>query len=580
MAGDSFVNKLAYNEAKELINLAIIDYNHRVLENASRKVEDSALLCENPEIQLNQTRTEIFFIRPDFLDAPQEKRHKILKRNIELYINGFENLSKKLNEFIKNISKGLNNLNKPSIELKLEINKILSQFEDTTKRLCAPLISQSEGLNTIDQTTLTEEQNKELELDKNMIEEGIFKFSNEAEKLNKNYNKIFLQILKSIETICNAIDEIPKPVMELQNELEDAMTKFEEFLENITDENKDENFDNQLNEIRDFFKAIKSKAEKIEANASKKCQILDKQYQSGNKLFSDMKVKVKESIAKLEYESEKIKFDIIKIREKYKQKKIELPEMKLSEIIIDIVYNKIDETIEKEKNEFTIFVEIPKSDPPKIEMDLLYIMDITGSMEGYVNATKVGLIDIMENIIKCCNEMVNINLGFIGYRDVGEIRANDYVDIDFTKDHFEVKEKIKKIVVGGGDDTAEDVAFAFERAVDKKWSKDSIKFAILVCDAPCHGKEYHDENLIDDYSVGVPGREKIENSVAKLRDMNVSLFCVKLKKDTDIMYKKIEDIYKNRNIDKCQFFMAQLDDPKKLADIIVKKSSYAVQNFV
>ena len=579
MAGDSFVNKLAYNDARKLINLAIIDINHEVLESASRKVEDSALICENPEIQLNKIRTDIFFLRPDFLTEPQEKNHKFLKKNIELYITGFEKLAKELNEFIKNISNGLNNLNKPSIELKLEINKILSQFEDTTKRLCAPLISQSEGLNTIDQTTLTEEQNKELESDKKMIEQGIFKFCNEAEKLNKNYNKIFSQIFKSIEVICKAIDEIPSPVQELQNELEDGMTKFEEFLENITDENKDENFDNQLNKIKDFFKAIKNKAETIEANASKECKILDCQYQSGNKLFSNMKVKVKESIAKLEYESEKIKFDIIKIREKYKQKKIELPEMKLSEIIIDQVYNKIDETIEKEKNEFTIFVEIPKPDPPKIEMDLLYIMDITGSMEGYVNATKVGLIDIMDNIIKCCNEMVNINLGFIGYKDVAEIMAKDYVDIDFTKDHFEVKEKIKKIEVGGGDDTAEDVAFAFERAVDKKWGKDSIKFAILVCDAPCHGKEYHEENLIDDYNVGVPNREKIENSVAKLRDMNVSLFCVKLKKDTDIMYKKLKEVYNKRNKDKCQFLMAELKDPKRLADIIVKNSSFAVQNF-
>ena len=53
-------------------------------------------------------------------------------------------------------------------------------------------------------------------------------------------------------------------------------------------------------------------------------------------------------------------------------------------------------------------------------------MDTTGSMEGYVNATKIGLIDIMEKIIACCNEMVNINLGFIGYKDVAEINPKQY----------------------------------------------------------------------------------------------------------------------------------------------------------
>ena len=113
--------------------------------------------------------------------------------------------------------------------MKLEINKILSQFEDTTKRLCAPLISQTEGLNTIDITTLTEEQKQELELDKKMIEEEIFNFCNEAEKLNKNYYKAFSQMLKSIEIICNSINDIPEPVQDLQNELEDGMSKFEEF---------------------------------------------------------------------------------------------------------------------------------------------------------------------------------------------------------------------------------------------------------------------------------------------------------------------------------------------------------------
>ena len=40
-----------------------------------------------------------------------------------------------------------------------------------------------------------------------------------------------------------------------------------------------------------------------------------------------------------------------------------------------------------------------------------------------------------------------------------------YVDNDFTKDHFKVKDKISKIIVGGGgDNTAENVAFAFEKS--------------------------------------------------------------------------------------------------------------------
>ena len=139
--------------------------------------------------------------------------------------------------------------------------------------------------------------------------------------------------------------------------------------------------------------------------------------------------------------------------------------MNLSEIIIEQVYNAIDEASNQEKVELIqIHEEVPKPEPKKLSLDLLYIMDTTGSMEGYVYATKIGLIDIMEKIISCCNEMVNINLGFIGYKDIAEIKSKEYVDIDFTKDHFEVKDKISKIIVGGGDNTAENVAFAFEKS--------------------------------------------------------------------------------------------------------------------
>ena len=400
-------------------------------------------------------------------------------------------------------------------------------------------------MNTIDTTILNEDQKKELEVDKSMIDNDIYKFLGESDKLNQNYHKLFLQILESIEILCDTINEIPNPVQELQNEIEEGLSNFEEFLESITEENKNQNFDNKLIEIQKFFKAIIQKFEFIKSNAQNKCNILDDQYKKRYDSFSNIKIKVRESIEKLTYKAEKIKFDITNIREKYKQRKIELPQMALSEIIIEQVYNAIDEASNQEKVELIqIHEEVPKPEPKKLSLDLLYIMDTTGSMEGYVYATKIGLIDIMEKIISCCNEMVNINLGFIGYKDISEIKSKEYVDIDFTEDHFDVKNKISKIIVGGGDDTAEDFAFAFEKALEKKLDDGSIKFAILVCDAPCHGLDYHDKDILDDYPNGVSNRRKIEDLVTELYEKNVSLCCVKLSETTNLMYSIFESIYK------------------------------------
>ena len=76
MAGENLIDILEYNEAKRMIDLPIIDKNHRILEDATRRVDDSVLICENPEIQLNQIRTEVFFLMPDFLVNPEDKELK------------------------------------------------------------------------------------------------------------------------------------------------------------------------------------------------------------------------------------------------------------------------------------------------------------------------------------------------------------------------------------------------------------------------------------------------------------------------------------------------------------------------
>ena len=578
MAGDNLIESLEYSDAKKMIQLPIIDENHKVLEDASRHMEDSVLICENPEIQLNQMRTEVFFFLPDFLVEPKDKNLKFLKKCIELNKKNFEDLCINFNKSIVNISSKLNKLNMPFQGLKREINNVIIKFEETIKGLCTPLVNQMEGINSIDITELTEEQKKELETDKLIIDKEINKFLDDSEKLNKNYNRLFSKILESVEIICEAINEIPIPVQELQNEVEEGISKFEEFLESITEENKNQNFDKKFGDIISFFGKVKKEFDKIISNAQNKCKILGNQYKKRNESFFQIKAKVKESIEKLTYEAEKIKIDIINVREKYKQKKIELPFMKIAEIIIDQIYNKIEETIEVEKKEISGIE--PEIDIfHKIDVDLLYIMDITGSMEGYVNETKNGLIDIMNKIISNCNEIININLGFIGYKDIAEIIAKDYTDENFTKDYSNILDKINKIKVGGGDDSAEDVAFAFEKALDKNWRENSIKFAILICDAPCHGIKYHDKNLLDDYPKGIPGRENIEILVNKLCDKNISLCCVKLSEETNIMFSIFEKIYKTKKNEKCGFYLTSLVDPKNLADIIIKNSSDAVRQF-
>ena len=263
MAGENDLENLQYEEAKNLIQIPIIDENHKVLEDAERFIQNSVLICEAPEIDLNPMRTEVFLIMPEFLINPENDELKLLKKNIELTKLKLEELCKKTNKFSNQIKDTLKKLNDPSQKLKEEISEIMKKFENTIKGLCTPLIAQKEGLDTIDLTTLTENQKNELNEDKKLVENEIKKFKDESNKLNLNYYKIFSSMLESIKIICDTIKEIPIPIQTIQNELENKMTNFEEFLDNINNENNGSEFNNQLKEISKYFETLSEKNSNI-----------------------------------------------------------------------------------------------------------------------------------------------------------------------------------------------------------------------------------------------------------------------------------------------------------------------------
>ena len=117
----------------------------------------------------------------------------------------------------------------------------------------------------------------------------------------------------------------------------------------------------------------------------------------------------------------------------------------------------------------------------------------------------------------------------------------------------------------GGFDASEDVAGTIEMALNKKWKSNS-RFAILVADAPCHGKKYHNIE-IDIYPNGDPLDRNIEKLIEDLAVKNVSLFCMKIKSCTDKMYEIFGSIY-NKYKD-CQFQVVSMKSNESLPDVVV-----------
>ena len=588
------VSELKYQDALELMESKTIKDNHTLLDSTVESIEDSTLICENPEIELIPMRTEVFYLIPDFLVNPTDPKIIELKRDIYLYKGGYESLCKSLNVFIDKISIQLKNLLDPSNVLKNKIHQIIEQFEETVKNLCVPLISEQEGLDkSFDINMLSEKQKDEFIEEKLSIVYKVNEFKKESENLNKQYSKLFSQIYKAVQGICNTIKEIPKSLMDLQDQIEDAMSKFEEILEEFTEIENYDNFHDLLLKIKESFELINIEMTNITKIIEDKINNLEIKFKNREKSFNSLKEASKKTIQNLKLKSKAINDNIKIVRDKYEQKVLELPEIYIKEIVAENLFKQMDESIKCIKNvNDTVSEELEEMKKeigeiiPKTSLDLLYLMDTTGSMEQYVDITKERLKEIMNKIKHECSG-VDIKLGFIGYKDVAEIKINDYLNIELTKEHEYVKKEIESIKVGGGDDTAEDVAWAFERALEKNWTSNA-RFAILVGDAPCHGIKYHEKDLMDDYPNGVPGREKeIEKLVEEMAQKNISLICIKLKDDTDTMFKLFKEIYRkyenNKINDKNEknnlfFDIVPIKDPKELTKEVIDRAIEAYKN--
>ena len=431
-------------------------------------------------------------------------------------------------------------------------------------------MNERNGLNS--ELTLSENEKVEFEKEKTKILDIIDQFMEEAKDLNDNYLKQFKVVKDDVKNICKSINVIPDPINTLREKVEYYKSKFEETLDEINDESVD--IHKELLKIKDLFRIIKKEKQQIVKNVERSMTDLNIEYDSHKNYVDPLKEEIELKIKSLNSKSEQIKTDIESLRGKYKQKNVELKNSKLELIETKDVNEKICNFIPKIKKPVKYFIddikktEIENNIIKQTSIDILYIMDLTGSMEAYVDNTKKELINVMKKIIESFNG-IDINLGFIGYKDLEEHSKNDYIDINFTKNHEEIKKKIEEVGIGGGGDIAEDIAFAFDRALNKNWESNA-KFAILAGDAPCHGLKYHGHEDYDDYPDGIPGRKDIEESINELCNKNVCLLCIKLSERTDMMFQIFKDIYTNNN-KKSLFFTDEIENADNLNKMILEK---------
>ncbi|MCB0343807.1 MAG: VWA domain-containing protein [Bdellovibrionales bacterium] len=142
---------------------------------------------------------------------------------------------------------------------------------------------------------------------------------------------------------------------------------------------------------------------------------------------------------------------------------------------------------------------------PTPKVDVVFVLDTTGSMSGLINAAKEKIWSIASTLSDT-TPAPEIRIGLVGYRDRGDAYVTTRSAL--TTDLDAVYGDLMKFEAGGGGDGPESVNQALNEAVTRfDWSQDpdAYKVVFLVGDAPPHM----------DYQDDVPYRETVNLALNK-----------------------------------------------------------------
>jgi von Willebrand factor type A domain len=122
-------------------------------------------------------------------------------------------------------------------------------------------------------------------------------------------------------------------------------------------------------------------------------------------------------------------------------------------------------------------------------LDVVFMIDTTGSMDPYIDEVKQNIIRIIENVLEYSPK---IRMGCVAYKDHGEEGEEEFYLTKILPLTFDQKEIIDfmraaELYIGEGGGGPEAVECALHEAAAFIWDKNAPKAIILIGDKPPHG---------------------------------------------------------------------------------------------
>ena len=193
---------------------------------------------------------------------------------------------------------------------------------------------------------------------------------------------------------------------------------------------------------------------------------------------------------------------------------------------VEIDYNQQSQRITVDRfgrREIEVALDIPRAPLSRVPLDLLFILDTTGSMGEEIQRLKT-TIELINLNLSSLSTKPRVRFGMVLYKD----RGDEYVTrvIPLTEDLQAFQSSLEQVEASGGGDTPEDLQAALQEAMNMSWNRGGVRLGFIVTDAPPHldyGQRYNYARAVEEakqkgikvFSVGTGGLDLLGEVVLR-----------------------------------------------------------------
>ena len=587
---EDFLNSLNKEEFESVLSGKEISANFSALNSVLEPLNETKIIFENPELKINkQIRNKILATIP--VKASHSEDDNFLK-DLKLFQTIYELDAKKINELVINVKDNFYMLSGSVKSLINAVEKSKSEYFETINLMMTPMTTQVEKLDKIEVNKFNKEKKLNYEEKREKLDDEIREYDAKLSKIITEKKGILVNVNENLTNYINLLNKLDGPINlmiedidNIFNIFEDKSKQFINILMNYINTEEKKEAMKIFNEIQSLNTKIVTLVNDYSLQLIQNKKNIEKDIQSCNNDLENIRqnnMASSEELTQLQEETKNIirnindllKFCWIKTKVPQITKNLKGFQLydiksKMEEGTKNVI--KANEKLEIDLNQLKVFVKEKNDLLNQIfSLDLVFIMDITGSMDKFLKFTKEKIIEIINKITE--DSTVKVRLGFIGYRDDLDNKSYEYFKFpELSSDVAYFKNSLESVKVGGGGD-CEDMAGGMTKALEYDWNSKS-KFALLIADAPCHGIQYHEIANFDSHQNGDP-RYKMDEIVKTFAAKNINLLCLNIDNKTRQLYENFKKYYaKGKKLDSSSIIeVADFSQTEVLAGMIVSKS--------